>query len=216
VAEVARGLKRLWIVGGSGAALEVWAVARALDRAVAGFLVLPGDDPAFDTEGLAVRSESDFLRAGDAASDELVIAMGNPNARAKAAAACAAAGFGFATLIHPSAIVGPAVSVGAGSVIMAGAVLETHVEVGAHALINVHASLAHECRLGAFCSLGPGVHLAGRVCVGERCDIGVGAVARPGVQLGDDLIVGAGAVVVSNHDGPGVLVGVPARPRREA
>ncbi len=205
-------MKRLWIAGGAGAALEVWAVARALGRAVAGFLLMPGETLDFDPEGLAVREESDFLRHADAGREELVLAIGNPALRAHAARNFAAKGFAFATLVHPAAILGPRVTLGEGSVVMAAAVLETDVTVGAHALINVQASLAHECTLGACCSVGPGVHLGGRVRIGERCDLGVGAVARPGVILGDGLVVGAGAVLVSDYTGAGTLAGVPARP----
>jgi sugar O-acyltransferase (sialic acid O-acetyltransferase NeuD family) len=203
----------LWIAGGSGAALEVWAVAHALGRAVAGFLLPQGEALGFNPEGLAVREEPDFLDRADPKLDELVLAIGDPQLRSRAAARFVARDFAFATLVHPAAILGPRVKLGEGSVVMAAAVLETDVAVGAHALIHVHSSLAHECSLGAFCSVGPGVHLAGRVRIGERCDIGVGAVARPGVVLGDDLVVGAGAVLVADHAGPGVLTGVPARRR---
>jgi sugar O-acyltransferase (sialic acid O-acetyltransferase NeuD family) len=206
-------VKRLWIAGGAGAALEVWAVAHALGREVAGFVLLPDETLAFDPEGLAVREEPGFLRETDPKLDEPVLAIGNPLLRARAARKYAAMGFAFATLVHPTAIRGPHVTLGEGSVVMAAAVIETHVTVGAHALINVQASLGHECWLGACCSVGPGVHLAGRVRIGERCDLGVGVVARPGVKLGDDLVVGAGAVLVSDHAGPGVLMGNPARPR---
>lgn len=208
-------MKPLWIVGGAGAALEAWAVYEALASRgnappLAGFVTLE-PNTEFDPQGLAVVLERDFASRTDPACTQVVLALGQPAARARAAGNFAAMGCSFATLIHPSAIIGPRVALGAGSIVMAGAVLETDVHVGAHAMLNVSCSVAHECRIGECCSLGPGVHLAGRVRLGDRCDVGVGAVVRPQVTLGDDVIVGAGAAVISDHRGPATLAGVPAR-----
>jgi UDP-perosamine 4-acetyltransferase len=209
-------MMQLWIVGGSGAALESWAVAQTMTferkepAPLAGFLVI--EPPSFDPQGLQVRLESDFLATADPAFSLVVLALGSPSLRQRVAESYRSRGFRFATLVHPTAVIGPEVSLGEGCVVMAHAVLETHVRVGAHCFINVQASLAHECVVGEACSLGPGVHLAGQVTLGDRCDLGVGAVVRPRITLGDDVVVGAGAAVVKNHPGPAVLVGVPARP----
>lgn len=209
-------MKSLWIVGGAGAALEVWAVLRALEAsarmpyALRGFILVEAA-PEFDAERLEIRAEQEFLNSASTTEHEVVLAVGSPRSRAGIAERFSTAGFRFPILVHPQVIVGPHVSLGPGSVVMAGSVLETHVSTGSHALINVQTSLAHECRLGDCCSLGPGVHLGGRVRLGDRCDLGVGAVIRPGVTLGADLVVGAGAAVVEDHQGPGTLVGVPAR-----
>lgn len=209
-------MKTLWIVGGAGAALEAWAVHAALqpsrpDLRLGGFITLE-PRPEFDPEGLAIVLEPEFLASFDPSGHHVVLALGNPAARLRAARAYADRGFAFATLIHPSAVIGPRVRLGQGVIVMAAAVLETDVRVGDHALINVQCSVAHECRIGEACSLGPGVHLAGRVTVGDACDIGVGAVLRPGVTLGSRIVVGAGAVVVKDQLAPATLVGVPARP----
>lgn len=210
-------MTKLWIAGGAGAALETWAVHRALAATghsvptLAGFLVI--EPPSFDPGDLQVRDEAAFLAEADPGTEQVVLALGSPRLRQKAARRFEAQGFRFATLVHPTAVLGPEVRLGPGCVVMALAVLETHVTVGAHGLINVQASIAHEGRLGEACSLGPGVHLAGRVTLGDRCDLGVGAVIRPGVTLGSDLVVGAGAAVVKDHPGPALLAGVPARPR---
>jgi len=210
-------MQDLWIVGGSGAALEVWAVARAMEAAgpqpwmIRGFLVIEGS-PEFDPEGLEVRGESAFLSAPPASPALIVVGLGEPSLRQKVARTYASKGFRFATLIHPSAIIGPASRVGEGSVLMAQAVLETHVEVGDHTLLNVGCSIAHNGRLGACCSLGPGVRLAGWVTLGDRCDLGVGCCVRPRVSIGPDTWVGAGAAVVADHPGSVTLVGIPATP----
>lgn len=210
-------MKDLWIAGGSGAALEVLAVARALEASSAqewklrGF-VTPNGRVDFDLEGLETAEEDAFLKRKDASRTLLVLAIGDPGIRSKAASRFAGAGFAFATLVHPAAVVGPRCEIGAGSVLMAQAVLETHVHVGAHTLLNVATSLAHNCILGDCCSLGPGVRLAGWVSLGDRCDLGVNACVRPRVTLGPGTRVGAGAAVVADHIGDTTLLGVPAKP----
>lgn len=210
-------MRQLWIAGGGGAALEAWAVLRAMEEAgrapgsFRGFLVV--EPPQLDPKGYEVRGEPDFLASADPASCQVIVALGSPRARQRAARGFLDRGFSLAALIHPSAILGPETTLGEGCIVMAQAVLETHVRVGALGMINVHASIAHECTLGEACSLGPGARLAGRVALGDRCDLGVGAVVRPGVVLGNDVVVGAGAAVVKDHPGCALLVGVPARPR---
>lgn len=210
-------MKDLWIVGGSGAALEAWAVAKAMEDAasqawkVRGFLVLD-KSTEFDPEDLDLQDERAFLEAPPVDSTLVVLALGDPALREKVARRYSAKGLAFATLIHPTAIVGPNCTVGEGGILMAYSVLETHVTVGAHALINVGSSVAHNGTLGSCCNLGPGVHLAGWVSLGDRCDLGVGCCIRPRVKLGSDTRVGAGAAVVKNHPGQATLTGVPARP----
>jgi sugar O-acyltransferase (sialic acid O-acetyltransferase NeuD family) len=208
-------VKSLWIVGGAGAALEAWAVhaalfARGETLPLAGFVTLE-PQPEFDPRGHDVVLESEFSKRTDPASSVVVLALGSPVARHRAARHYSSMGFSFSTLVHPSVLVGPRVTIGTGSIVMAATVLETDVHLGEHCMINVSCSLAHECRVGSFTSLGPGVHLAGRVSIGNLCDLGVGAVVRPEITLGDRIVVGAGAAVVADHAGPATLAGVPAR-----
>jgi len=203
----------LWIVGGSGAALQVWSVVRALKGANyvhRGFVI--NESLKFDCEGLDVIEENDFLENADPSSDLIVIGIGNPLIRQCLAQKFAQSGFRSPSLVHPSAVVGSHVRIGCGCVVMSNAVLETHINLGDHVLINLAAIVAHEGSIGSFTNIGPGSCLAGEVNVGSQCDIGAGAVVRPRVRLGDKIIVGAGAVVVGDFLEPSLLLGVPARP----
>jgi UDP-N-acetylbacillosamine N-acetyltransferase len=205
-------LDSLWIVGGSGAALQVWSVVRALQcksYVHRGFVT--NDALRFDSEGLGVRDENEFLLNADPRTDIVVIAIGNPKVRTHLARKFGEIGFRSPVLVHPSAVVGPHVKMGSGCVVMPNVVLETHISVGEHSLINLSATVAHEGFIGSFTNIGPGSCLAGGVVVGSQCDIGAGAVMRPRVRLGDNVVVGAGAVVVGDFLGPTLLMGVPAK-----
>jgi sugar O-acyltransferase (sialic acid O-acetyltransferase NeuD family) len=206
----------LWISGAGGAALEAWAVIDALeggpgDHHLAGFISLEGA-PQIPTGGLPCLAETAFLARVSPRNAQVVLAIGNVEARCRREKLFKDAGFHFATLIHPSAVVGRDVTIGAGSIVMAGAILETQLDIGRHCLVNVLASVAHGCQVGDFCNLGPGVHLAGDVRVGDRSDLGTGCVCLPGVRLGPGMVIGAGAVVKDNWTQNLTLVGVPARP----
>jgi sugar O-acyltransferase (sialic acid O-acetyltransferase NeuD family) len=205
--------KSLWIVGGSGAALQVWSVVRALKGATyvhRGFVI--NESLKFDCEGLDVREENEFLENADPSSDLIVIGIGNPLIRQSLAQKFAQSGFRSPSLVHPFAVVGSHVRMGCGCVVMANAVLETHIHVGDHVLINLAAIVAHEGSIGSFTNVGPNSCLAGGVIIGSRCDIGAGVVVRPRAQLGDQIIVGAGAVVVGDFLESTLLIGVPAKP----
>lgn len=210
-------MKGLWIVGGSGAALEAWAVARAMTAHTAqpwrlrGFLVA-GGGVEFDPEELEIEKESVYLDRLNRHDSLAILAVGDPALRARISERYTVAQIEFATLIHPSAVVGPHCQIGQGSIVMASAVLETHVAVGMHALINVGSSVAHNGILGDCCNLGPGARLAGWVTLGDQCDVGVGACIRPRITLGPRTRVGCGAAVVKDYPGEATLIGNPAKP----
>jgi sugar O-acyltransferase (sialic acid O-acetyltransferase NeuD family) len=203
----------LWIVGGGGAALQVWAVVNAIasDKYVhRGFVVI--DQPNFNVGNLAVRKETEFLSNADPQSDLVVIGIGDTRIREILGNKFSQARFKSPILIHPTAVLGPHVRVGAGCVVMANAILETHINMGDHVLVNLAAIIGHEGSIGSYTNIGPQSCLAGGSTVGMRCDLGAGVTLRPRVHLGDNVIVGAGAVVVGDFSGPTMLVGVPAKP----
>lgn len=205
----------LWIVGSSGAALQIWAVVKALGARQyvhRGFIVK--DQPHFDVEELDVRGEEEFIAHANPDNSLVVIGVGNPSAREALAMKFARAGFSSPSLVHPSAIVGPQVFLGEGCVVMANAILETHIRLGVHVLVNLGATVAHEGIIGSFTNIGPHACLAGNTIVGERCDLGAGVISRPRIRLGSDIVAGAGAVIVRDYPDPTTIVGVPAKPIR--
>lgn len=116
------------------------------------------------------------------------------------------------TVIHPSAVVGASVEVGAGTFLSAGAIAIAEARIGRGAIINTGASVDHDCLIGDGAHIGPGVRLCGNVQVGARSLIGVGSAVRPGVTIGADVVVGAGSAVVGDLADGGTYCGCPARP----
>lgn len=143
----------------------------------------------------------------------LVLGVGLPRTKKAVVARLAALELPWATVVHPSAAIGPNVSVGEGSYIGPGAVLTVNVRIGQFATINTHCQVAHDDVLGNFVTLHPDVHLAGNVTVADGCELGTGTVAIPGITIGPWAVVGAGAVVVKTLPGGETYVGLPARAR---
>lgn len=117
----------------------------------------------------------------------------------------------FATLVHPTAVLGDKAVVEAGTVVMANAVIQPQAHIGVHCIINTGVIVEHDNRIGDFSHLSPRVALGGTVTVGELCHIGIGAVVRNNVEICDQVTVGAGAAVVKDITEDGTYVGVPAK-----
>jgi acetyltransferase EpsM len=145
-------------------------------------------------------------------SVRFVVAVGNSVMREHIAARIEhLAGPRFATVVHPSSVLGDTVSIGSGSVILAAASVTTDVRIGRHVLINPHVSISHDCVLEDYVSLAPAVTLAGGVHVEQGCEIGAAATVIPKQRVGRWSIVGAGAVVIKPVAANTTVVGLPAR-----
>lgn len=197
----------VYIYGAGGLGREVLATLQAGKALVSCFIVDPGF-PSSDIHGVAVRAASlDSIQDPEA---RFVLAVGDGRARQRAAFALRHHG-GFFTPLHPSATIGPHVSIAQGAMVIGPVSVTTDVSVGAHTLVNPGCTIAHDCVLGAFVNLGPSVSLAGRVTVQEGANLGVGVSVAPGIVIGAWATVGAGAVVIRDVEPGSTVVGVPAR-----
>ena len=138
---------------------------------------------------------------------EFVIAIGNNAVRKKIAETYP---LKWATLIHPTAVLGMNVKISEGTVVMANAVINPEAVVGKHCIINTAAVVEHDNVLGDYVHISPNAALAGTVHVGSQTHIGIGAAVRNNIDIAANVVIGAGAVVVKNIFEQGVYVGVPA------
>lgn len=201
----------LIILGAGGHAKVVAEIAQSAGFYVVGFL----DDylneaplPGYKVLGATALAKD--LLAEDP-SLQMVIAVGDNNARKQLATAMDAWADRFVTLVHPSAVVSPYAMIGLGTVVMPHATINAGARIGNHAILNTACSVDHDCFIGAFAHISPGVHLAGAVRVEEGAHLGVGVAVIPKVTIGAWSIVGAGASVIKDIPPRVVAVGVPAR-----
>ena len=142
----------------------------------------------------------------------VAIGVGAPAVKQRIARFLIAERFECPPLVHPRALVGERVTIGAGTIICANSILSCDIEVGPFVTMNLACTIGHDVRIGDYATLAPGVHISGSVRVGEGSDIGTGASTVQGLEIGDWTVVGAGAVVSKPLAPNLVAVGVPARP----
>lgn len=138
--------------------------------------------------------------------DDCFISIGNNTQRQNLSQ-----GRKIVTLVHPEAVIGNRVKMGAGTVVMAGAVINTDVQIGDGVIINTCASVDHDCEVGDYSHISVGAHLCGTVRIGRNTWIGAGAIIKNNVQICDDCVIGAGAVVIKDIAEAGTYIGIPAR-----
>ncbi len=120
-------------------------------------------------------------------------------------------GIEFITCVHPSAIVGSDVKIGAGTVIMPGVIIVSGCTISKGCLLNTASSINHDGVMASWSSLGPGAIVGGRVRLGERSAINLGVKVVNGISIGRDTLVGAGAVVTKDIPDNVLAYGVPCR-----
>lgn len=148
----------------------------------------------------------DFIEDSD-----FIVAVGDNSIRERIQFGLEKVGASIVTLIHPSAIIGSEVVIGAGSVVMAGVVVNCSTKVGRGCILNSCCSVDHDNVIGDFVHVSPGVCLGGGVSIGNNSWIGIGSVVINSVSVCGGCVVGAGGVVVRDIIDVGTYVGVPVR-----
>jgi UDP-N-acetylbacillosamine N-acetyltransferase len=143
--------------------------------------------------------------------ENLIVAIGDCQARQRLATLVLSQGLKLITAIHPSAIIASDVPIGAGTVVAAGTVINPGASIGENAIINTGATVDHDCTIDNGVHIGPGVHLGGFTHVKQETWIGIGATISDRITIGPSSIIGAGAVVVQDIPPKVVAFGVPAK-----
>ena len=209
--------QRLLIVGAGGFGREVlqWAEDAAADGAgwkIGGFL--DADASALDDFEVPYGILSRPDEYDPAPGDVIVCAIGDPATRAKVVADLTVQGARFATLIHPSAVVGARSVLGEGSILCPQVTITTDVSIGKHVVVNVHASVGHDASVGDFCSLFGHCDVTGNARLGEGVTMGTHACVLPGVSVGRSAKISAGSVVTRTVKPHTTVFGVPAKKLR--
>lgn len=195
-------MKRLFIAGAGGFGREVQAWLAQLPGygatwRFAGFL---DDNPAVlndysSLKGLLVGPLTGFQPDRDSL---LVCAIADVNIRRKLADQLAIAGRELHTVVHPDAIIGPRVRLGAGCVVCQRVTLTCDIEIGSGVILNIGSSVGHNAQIGDFCTLSGHCDVTGYARLGTGVFMGSHASILPGVQVGEGVRVGAGCIVAKN------------------
>ncbi len=195
----------LIIIGGGGHAKVIIDIAKQNGYNVLGFL----DDDIKVCELLGYKrlgSISDCVNYSSEVS--FFIAIGNNKIRKEIFSKYS---LNYATLIHPSAIIGPSVSIGEGTVVMAGVVINASAKIGKHSIVNTACVVEHDVVIGDFTMLAPHSTVCGFTKIGSDCWIGAGVTVNNVIKICDGVTIGSGGVVIKDIEKAGTYAGVPAR-----
>lgn len=117
----------------------------------------------------------------------------------------------FPTLVHPSATISFAATLGEGTVVMPGAVVGPAATVGRFCVVNTRASLDHDSVMLDFASLAPAAVTGGAVHIGRRSAVSIGATIKHGLRIGQDSVVGAHSYLHRDLPDNQLAYGVPAQ-----
>ena len=166
------------------------------------------DTDLLDVLGLPYLGGTDDV---DLTWSRFVVGIGDGAIRERLTTKLSTAGLVATTLIHPSASIGRASTLGAGSVVAAGARITSNVCVGRGVDVHVNATVGHDTTVDHFVSVFPGATVSGNVNLADRVTIGTGANVLPGVRIGCGSFVGAGSVVTKDVADGTTVSGVPAQ-----
>src|SRR3990167_11526617 len=120
-------------------------------------------------------------------------------------------GFNFATVIHPMAYIGIAVTLGEGAQIMAGSLIQPRCFFEDNVIINTRATLDHDCHVESHVHVATGTVCCGGVVIGEGTHVGAGAIILQGVHIGKNCLIASGAVVTKAIADDSQVAGIPAK-----
>lgn len=117
----------------------------------------------------------------------------------------------FTQLIHPTAYVSPLAKLSEGVFIGANSVIGPGAHLAEHVFINRGVTIGHDTYIGSFSRIQPGCNLGGLSRIGNSVTVGIGATLIERLIVGDDAFIGAGAVVTSDVTSKVLVVGIPAK-----
>jgi len=206
-------MESLLIVGAGGLGAEaLWAAHERGLWQVEGFV---DDNPALGPRyaGLPILGGVSHVLESRAAG-RFHCAIGKNSTRKRIAEQFLERGWKLVTLVHPSVIQAPGVTIGDGTYVGPGSILCPNAVIGAGVIINCHVSLGHDSLTGDFSQLCPGSRISGGCRIGELAFIGSNASLVQGVRVGANTTVGTNSLVVGNVGDNCTVIGVPARRMR--
>ncbi|MEX2381674.1 MAG: acetyltransferase [Opitutales bacterium] len=210
-------MKILIIIGAGGFGREVLAWAEqtydfASEWRFGGFL----DDNFRALNGLAYQERiiSNVAAYQPKPDDRFLCAVGRPGLKERLVQPVLEKGGRFASLIHPTVVVGRKVTIGHGAILCPRVVLTSDIILGDFVSLNVGTAVGHDVVIGDWSQTSAFCDLTGASKVGRKVFLGSRASVLPKVAVGDEAVIGAGSVVVRDVKAGQTVFGVPAVPLR--
>lgn len=212
-------MRRIWIIGNSGAARECYWIYRDMcsasaeleqDTCFAGFLAwknYPSD--LHDMEDM-FRGDAETLDIGP--DCEFVIGIGDPALRAEVFDVMKKRNARFFTLVHPWSDTSHARTQGEANIFQRGCSIFCDARIGNANYFNGSVTLSHDVCVGDANFFGPFALLLGGCRVGSRNLVAVRSTLLPKSRIGNDNIISPGSFVYKGCGNNRRMAGNPAIP----
>lgn len=143
-------------------------------------------------------------------NDLFLCAVGEPFVKQRICALLEAKGARFATLIHPTAVIGHEVHIGSGSIIGPLTQLSCDIQIGKHVVFGTNSNTAHDTIIGDYGQVCGSCEINGSAVLEEGVFLGSHATVLPRARVGAWAKVGAGSVVLRRVKPRTTVFGNPA------
>lgn len=206
-------MKDLVIVGAGGFGRELLQWVKDVNKVEAQWNVLGFiDDNVKALDGIEcemriISTIEDYVPEPDC---KLALAIANPEIKEKVVSKLKARGASFATIIHPTAVVGDYNSFGEGVVMYPRSEITVNVKIGSFVTI-LSSSIGHDAVIEDYTTISSWCDITGGDHLGKKVYLAAGVKIIPGRKIGDGAYIGVGSIVMNNVK-PGMkMLGYPAK-----
>jgi sugar O-acyltransferase (sialic acid O-acetyltransferase NeuD family) len=116
--------------------------------------------------------------------------------RARKCAEARALGYALVTVVDPTAVVYPDVSLGENCLIGPYTVIQHAARIGDNVIIRDHCHIGHDARIQKNGFISSHAVVSGHVTLGPNCFVGSGSVIKEGLTIGKASLIGAGITML--------------------
>lgn len=210
-------MRRLIIIGNSGAARECYWLFQDMCAADAGLKIQYGfhgflswRNYGADLKSLRHMFLGEALDYSITEEDVFAIGIGKPGLREDVYMTMKSRGASFFTLCHPLADINPEATIGEANIFQRNSTVFCDAALGNANYLNGAVNLSHDASVGDYNFIGPFSLVLGNCSVGSRNLLAARTTLLPGARIGDDNIIAPASVVYKGCRNSCRLAGNPA------